>query len=96
MTTPDSASVGELAAIAAAVTGRAYRYEPQTRDEWEAKWRARGKDGWELEAGLSSFDAQLAGQLDVVTDDFRLLTGHDPLTIRAVIERHRDELPLRG
>jgi NAD(P)H dehydrogenase (quinone) len=96
VTTPESVSIGELAAIASDVTGADYRYEPQTRDEWETKWRARGKDGWELESGLTSFDAQLAGELDVVTDDFRLLTGHDPLTIRAVIERHVEEMPLRG
>jgi uncharacterized protein YbjT (DUF2867 family) len=96
VTTPESVSLGELAAIASEVTGADYRYEPQTRDEWEAKWRARGMEEWALEAGLTSFDAQLAGELDVVTDDFRLLTDHDPLTIGAVIERHVAEMPLRG
>jgi NAD(P)H dehydrogenase (quinone) len=96
VTTPESASLGELAAIASEVTGAEYRYEPKTRDEWEARWRARGKDEWELQAGLTSFDAQLAGELDVVTDDFRLLTGHDPLTIRDVVARHVEEMPVRG
>jgi NAD(P)H dehydrogenase (quinone) len=96
VTTPESVTLGELAAIASEVTGSEYRYEPATRDEWEAKWRARGHDGWELESGLSSFDAQVAGELDVVTDDFRRLTGRDPLTIREVIARHVEELPLRG
>src|SRR5205085_1928392 len=42
------------------------------------------------------FDAQLAGELDVVSDDYRLLTGRAPRTIRKVIERHLDEMPLRG
>ena len=78
------------------MTGAEYRYEPATREDWEAKWRARGQDGWELEGGLSSFDAQVAGQLDVVSDDFRRITGHDPLTIREVITRHVEEMPLRG
>jgi len=96
VTTPESVTLGELAAIASEVTGAAYRYEPQTRDEWEAKWRARGKDGWELESGLSSFDAHVAGELDVVTDDFRLLTGKEPLSIRDVIARELDTMPLRA
>ena len=96
VTTPESVTLGELAAIASEVAGAEYRYEPTTRDEWEAKWRARGQDGWELEGGLSSFDAQVAGQLDVVSDDFRRITGHDPLTIREVIARHVEEMPLHG
>ena len=89
-------TLGKLAAIASEVTGAEYRYEPAPREEWEARWRARGKDGWELEAGLSSFDAQVAGELDVVSDDFRTLTGRAPLTISAVISRQLEEMPLRG
>jgi uncharacterized protein YbjT (DUF2867 family) len=96
VTTPESVSLRELAVIASEVAGAEYRYEPRTRDEWEARWRARGKDEWELQAGLTSFDAQLAGELDVVTQDFRLLTGRGPLTIRDVIARHVEEMPVRG
>jgi NAD(P)H dehydrogenase (quinone) len=96
VTGPESVTVRRLAEIASEVTGATYRYEPSPREEWEAKWRSRGKDGWELEAGLSSFDAQIAGELDVVSDDFRTLTGRDPLTIAEVISRHVEELPLRG
>jgi NAD(P)H dehydrogenase (quinone) len=96
VTTPESVTLGELAALASEVTGAEYRYEPQTRDEWEARWRARGKDGWELESGLTSFDAQVAGELDVVTDDYRLLTGKEPLSIRDVIAREIETMPLRG
>ena len=96
VTGPESVTLGELAEIASEVTGADYRYEPATREEWEARWRARGQDGWQLEGGLSSFDAQVAGELDVVTGDFRKLTGHEPLTISAVISRHLEEMPLRG
>jgi NAD(P)H dehydrogenase (quinone) len=92
----EAVTIGELARTASEVTGAEYRYEPESREWWEARWRSRGKDGWELEAGLSSFDAQLAGELAVTTDDFRLLTGRQPLTIREVIARHVEEMPLRG
>ena len=40
VTTRDSVTLTELAGIASAATGRAYRYEPGERDEWEARWRA--------------------------------------------------------
>jgi uncharacterized protein YbjT (DUF2867 family) len=96
VTGSEAVTLDELATIASAATGASYRYEPQTRDEWETKWRARGKDGWELESGLTSFDAQVAGELAVVSDDYRLLTGKAPLTIREVIARHPDAMPLRG
>jgi uncharacterized protein YbjT (DUF2867 family) len=80
-------SLGELARIASEVTGKAYRYEPSTRAEWEARWRERGLEGWELEAGLTSFDAQVAGEFDVTSSGFRDLTGRDPLTVRELVER---------
>jgi NAD(P)H dehydrogenase (quinone) len=96
VTGPEAVTLAQLAAIASETTGAEYRYEPQRREEWEARWRARGRDGWHLAAGLSSFDAQVAGELAVVSQDYRLLTGKEPLTIREVIARHLDEMPLRG
>ena len=94
VTTPESVSLGELAALAADVTGKPYRYEPATDAEWDERWRALGRTGWELESGSSSYEAIRNGELDVVTDDYRRLTGFEPLTIRGLLERLSDELPL--
>jgi uncharacterized protein YbjT (DUF2867 family) len=91
--TGEPVSLAELARIASEVTGDPYRYEPLTRHDWEAKWRARGKEEWGIEAGLTSFDAQRAGEFDVVSDDFRALTGRDPLGVRELIERLADRMP---
>jgi uncharacterized protein YbjT (DUF2867 family) len=93
--TGEPVGLAELARIASEVTGRTYRYEPRPREEWEARWRARSKPEWEIEAGLTSFDAQRAGELDVVSDDFRKLTGRDPLAVGELIRKHLDEMPLR-
>ena len=49
ITTPESVSLAELAGIATEVTGRPHRYEPVGEDEWEARWSAIGRSGWELE-----------------------------------------------
>ena len=95
ITTPDSVSLLELAQIASEVTGKRYRYEPASDDEWDARWRDLGRSGWELEAGHTSYQALRAGELDVVSDDYRRLTGLAPLPIAEIVARHADELPLR-
>lgn len=92
--TGEPVSLAELARIASKVTGKDYRYEPRPREDWEARWSGRGWEAWQLEAGLSSFDAQLAGELDVVSTDFRDLTGRDPLTVAELVERLADRMPL--
>ncbi len=93
---PRSVTLGELAAIATEVTGAEYRYEPSTREEWEARWRARGGEEWQIEGGLTSFDAQLAGDLDVESDDYRKLTGKEPLSLAEIVELQLERMPLRG
>lgn len=69
------------------MTGRPFTYEPADDSWWEHRWRARGKEEWAIEAGLTSFAAIRAGELDVVSDDHRQLTGSDPLTIEQIVTR---------
>jgi uncharacterized protein YbjT (DUF2867 family) len=92
--TPESVTLAELARIASDVTGDAYRYEPLAPEAWKAKRVALGRKDWEVEAGLSSYEAVRAGEFDVVTDDYHRLTGKQPLTVRELIERQLDEMPL--
>ncbi len=93
ITTPP-VSLAELARIASDVTGQPYRYEPAGDDVWDARWRAIGRSGWELEAGHTSYDALRAGELAVPSDDFRELTGSEVLSVAEIVARHADELPL--
>jgi NAD(P)H dehydrogenase (quinone) len=92
--TPESVSIGELAEIAAAVTGDPYRYEPIPDEDWVQRWRGEGRPDWAVEAGRTSYEALRAGELDVVSDDYRKLTGRKPATIAEVIERYAKEMPL--
>jgi hypothetical protein len=55
-----------------------------------------GRAGLRLEAGLTSFEAQLGGEFDVVSDDFRSLTGRPPLGVTALVARLADMMPLRS
>lgn len=85
--TPPPVGLGELARIASEVTGRPYSYEPASHDEWDARWRALGRDGWQLDAGHTSYEALSGGEFDVESDDYELITGEKPLTVAQVIER---------
>jgi NAD(P)H dehydrogenase (quinone) len=92
--TPDAVSLAELAEVASEVTGDPYRYEPSDDAAWDARWRGRGKEEWAIEAGLSSYAALRQGEFDVRSDDYRTLTGEDPLTVAGVIARLSDRMPL--
>lgn len=94
ITGPESFSLAELARIASEVTGDAYRYEPLGRDDWVAYRRSVGRPEWSIEAGISYYDGVRRGEADVVSHDYRELTGKVPLSIREVVELHRDEMPL--
>ncbi len=87
-------TLAELARLAGAVTGRAYRYEPAGHDVWDARWHAAGRTGWQLDAGHTAYDALRAGQLAVVSDDYRTLTGRDPLSMAEIVKRLAPQLPL--
>jgi hypothetical protein len=77
----------DLARIASDATGRAHRYEPATDADWEERWRARGRADWQVEAGRSSYAALRAGELDVVSGDYRALTGLGPLPLAEIVRR---------
>ena len=94
ITGPESFMLEELAAAASEVTGDAYRYEPRDREEWVAYRRRAGRPEWSIEAGSSYYDGVRRGEAEVVTGDYRMLTGTAPLSIREIIALHRVEMPL--
>ena len=94
--TPQAVSMRELAEIAWAVTGQNYRYAPTSDAWWEERWRARGKEAWAIEGGLTSYAALRAGEFDVVSGDYRALTGEDPLSVSDIAGLLADRLPLHA
>jgi NAD(P)H dehydrogenase (quinone) len=92
--TADAVSLAGLAEIATEVTGDACRYQPSDDATWEARWRERGKETWGIEAGLSSYAALRQGEFDVRSDDYRTLTGEDPLTVAGIVAHLAGRMPL--
>lgn len=87
ITTADAVTMAELAGVAAAVTGEPFSWSPTPDEGLERRWREAGREDWRIEAGLTSYAALRAGELDVVSDDFRRLTGREPMTIREIAAR---------
>ncbi len=94
VTGSEAVTLDEFAAIATAVTGDPYRYEPADRESWIAYRRTVGRSDWSIEAGISYYDGVRAGEADVVGDDYRVLTGKEPRTVAQLVEAMRDEMPL--
>jgi uncharacterized protein YbjT (DUF2867 family) len=46
------------------------------------------------DAGITYYDGVARHEAGIVADDYRALTGKDPLTVREIVELHRDEMPL--
>ena len=94
ITTPESVSMNELAQIATDVTGDRYAYEPISDGEWIKRWTAQGRPDWALEAGLTSYEALRAGEFDIVSDDYKKVTGQEPKSIAQIIADVAAEMPL--
>jgi len=94
ITCPEALTLEQLAATASRVTGDRYRYAPLDRDDWLAYRRSLGRPQWSIEAGISYYDSVTRGEAGVVGDDYRSLTGKEPLTIAEIVELKRDEMPL--
>ena len=76
------------------MTGESYDYAPISDGEWIERWKEQGRPDWALEAGLTSYQALRAGELDVVSDDYETVTGRKAATIAQVITELADEMPL--
>jgi uncharacterized protein YbjT (DUF2867 family) len=94
ITCPAALTLAELAAAASQVTGDPYRYDPLDREDWLANRRTLRRPAWSIEAGISYYDSVARGEAGIVGDDYRSLTGREPLTIAEIIELKRAEMPL--
>ncbi|MFD0366492.1 NmrA family NAD(P)-binding protein [Streptomyces sp. NPDC127114] len=78
MTGPEALSFAEVAAALTAASGRTVTYVPETRDEAHASRAGYDAPDWQVEGWITSYEAVAAGEMDDVSDDVRVLTGHPP------------------
>lgn len=86
LTGPEALSFGRMAELLREVTGRPVRFENESIAEAYESRAVYDAPRWQLDAWVSTYTAVAAGELARVTDDVRRLTGHEPRSLRSVLE----------
>ncbi|RAG86790.1 SDR family NAD(P)-dependent oxidoreductase [Streptacidiphilus pinicola] len=92
LTGPEALSFDEIAATIAEATGRPVAYQPETRAEAYASRAVYGAPAWEVEGWVSSYEAVASGEMDVVSDAVRALTGRAPQAFADFLAAHLESL----
>lgn len=85
VTGPDRVTMRDVAGIVSEVTGRSIRYEPETIEQAHAARASYGVAAFEVDGWVSTYTAIAAGELDVLSPAVRLVTGREPVSLRAVL-----------
>jgi uncharacterized protein YbjT (DUF2867 family) len=85
LTGPTAMTLTEVAQTITRVTGRQVRYQAETIDEAYASREVFGAPRWQVDAWVSTYTAIAAGELEEVTDDVLLVTGHPPLSLEELL-----------
>lgn len=75
LTGPRTYDFTELAALISELSGRSVSYHAETLEEARESRRPTGAPAWEIEGWVTSYAVVAAGELDIVSDDVRELTG---------------------
>ena len=85
LTGPQALTLDEIAAILSAGRDRDFRYEPETIEQARASRQKYDPQPFEMDAWVSTYTAIAAGELDVVSNDVRLLTGQKAMTLEQLV-----------
>ena len=88
VTGPEALSLTQAARLLATASGRPIRYLPETIEEARASRAALGVPDWQLEGWMSSYVAIANGELSVVSNTVREVTGHEPQSVASWLAAH--------
>jgi uncharacterized protein YbjT (DUF2867 family) len=88
MTGPESIDLHETAARFSRFVGREATYHPETVDEAYASRAEYGAPDWEVEGWVTSYLAIANGEMDVVSDAVKRLTGHPAQSLEDFLTAH--------
>ena len=88
LTGPRTYDLAEVAALLSEVSGRPVTFQDETLEEARESRRPTGAPDWEIEGWVTSYAVIAAGELDVVTDDVRRLTGHEPSDLETFLRSY--------
>jgi NAD(P)H dehydrogenase (quinone) len=81
LTGPAAASLAEVARVITASSGQPVRYEEETVEQAYASRAKYGAPDWQLEAWVSTYLAIRNGEMELVTNDVRDVTGAAPMSL---------------
>ena len=81
MTGPEALSLTDMARIIGEAQGREVTYREETVEEAYASRAHYGAPAWQVDAWVSTYTAIASGELDVVSDSVRVLTGRSPMSM---------------
>ncbi len=89
MTGPETLSLKDMARIIGQARGREVTYREETVEEAYASRAHYGAPAWQVDAWVSTYTAIASGELDVVSDSVRALTGRSPLSMVELLGQGR-------
>ena len=81
MTGPEALSLTDMARIIGEAQGREVTYREETVEEACASRAHYGAPAWQVDAWVSTYTAITSGELNVVSDSVRGLTGRSPMSM---------------
>jgi NAD(P)H dehydrogenase (quinone) len=88
LTGPAAFSLSDAASAMSRLTGRAIRFEDETEEEAYASREGFGAPDWEVRGWVTSYQAIGDGSVEAVSQDFRRLTGRDPVSLEDYLAAH--------
>ena len=85
MTGPEALSLTDMARIIGEAQGREVTYREETVEEAYASRAHYGAPAWQVDAWVSTHTAIASGELDVVSDSVRALTGRYPMSMAELL-----------
>jgi uncharacterized protein YbjT (DUF2867 family) len=88
LTGPERLTMNDVAAVLTEVTGHPFTYVEETLEEAYASRASYGAAGFEVDGWVSTYTAIASGELDVLSDDVRAVTGRDPISLSRLLALH--------
>lgn len=85
---PERVSLRHVANRLTALTGKLFEYQQESEEDAYKSREHFGAPHWQVEAWVSTYLAIAEGELDIVTESTKNLTGHEPQTFEKFVVEH--------
>lgn len=87
LTGPEALTLAEVASVIGESTGRPVSFHDESVEEAYASRAPWNAPDWQNDAWVSTYTAIRAGEVAGLREDVRLITGHDPMSLREFLAR---------